>query len=77
MVGTLKASVSASGKPTLTFNGKAVKTLKTGHYMVTVADHSKKAGLIVWQLGRHAITLSGSAACGAPSRKSVSVLPNC
>ena len=62
MVGTLKASVSASGKPTLTFSGKAVKTLKTGRYTVTVADHSKKAGLIVWQLGRHALTLSGAAA---------------
>jgi hypothetical protein len=67
MVGTLKASVNASGKPTLTFNGKAVKALKTGRYMVTVEDHSKKAGLIVWQLGRHAMTLSGSAALGSSS----------
>jgi hypothetical protein len=67
MVGTLKASVSAFGKPTLTFKGKAVKTLKSGRYSVTVDDHSKKAGLIVWQLGRHAITLSGSATLGPSS----------
>jgi len=67
MVGTLKASISASGKPTLTFNGKSVKTLKTGRYMVNVEDRSTKAGLIVWQLGRHAMTLSGSAALGSSS----------
>jgi hypothetical protein len=67
MVGTLKAAVSVSGKPTLTFNGKAVKTLKTGRYTVTVGDHSKKAGLIVWKRGSHAMTLSGSAALGSSS----------
>jgi len=67
LVGTIKASVSAAGKPALTFNGKAVKTLKAGRYTVTVTDNSKKAGLIVWQLGRHAITLSGSATLGSSS----------
>jgi hypothetical protein len=66
-VGTVKASVSASGKPALTFGGKAVKTLKAGRYMFTVADHSKKAALIVWPLGKHALTLSGSAATGSSS----------
>ena len=67
LVGTVKASVSASGKPALSFNGKAVKTLKAGRYTVTVADHSKKAGLIVWPLGKHAMTLSGAAAIGSSS----------
>jgi hypothetical protein len=67
LVGTLKAAVSTSGRPTLTFNGRAVKTLKTGRYTVTVGDHSKKAGLIVWKLGSHAITLSGNVALGSSS----------
>jgi hypothetical protein len=66
-VGTIKASVSAAGKPALTFAGKAVKTLKKGRYMFTVADHSKKAALIVWPLGKHALTLSGAAATGSTS----------
>jgi hypothetical protein len=67
LVGTVKASVSASGKPALIFGGRAVKTLKAGRYMFTVADHSKKAALIVWPLGKHAMTLSGAAATGSSS----------
>jgi hypothetical protein len=67
LVGTIKASVSATGKPALSFGGKAVKTLKKGRYMFTVADHSKKAALIVWPLGRHAIMLSGAATIGSSS----------
>lgn len=64
LLGTLKGTVSASGKPTLTFDGKALKTLKAGRYSVTVVDHSKKAGLILGQVSKHAITLSGAAAVG-------------
>lgn len=67
LVGTVKASVSATGKPALSFNGKAVKTLKSGRYTVTVVDHSNKAGLIVWPLGKHSITLSGAATVGSSS----------
>jgi hypothetical protein len=66
-VGTVKGSVSVTGKPALSFNGKAVKTLKAGRYTVMVVDHSKKAGLIVWPLGKHSITLSGAAAVGSSS----------
>ena len=61
------ASVSASGKPAMTFGGKTVKTLKAGRYMFTVADHSKQASLIVWPLGKHSITLSGASATGTSS----------
>ena len=38
LVGTLTASVSAAGKPTLAFGGKSVKTLKTGRYTISVHD---------------------------------------
>jgi hypothetical protein len=63
----VKGSVSLTGKPALSFNGKAVKTLKAGRYTVTVVDHSRKAGLIVWPLGKRSITLSGTAAVGSSS----------
>jgi hypothetical protein len=65
LVGTLEGIVSVSGKPTLTFSGKVVKTLKAGRYKVKVADHSKKVGLIVWKLGGRPVTLSGAAAVGS------------
>jgi len=68
LLGTLKATVSATGKPTLRFGGATVKTLKAGRYTVTIADHSSKAGLIVWKLGSHAMTLSGAAATGPRSK---------
>jgi hypothetical protein len=66
-LGTLNGSVSASGKAALAFSGKAVKTLKAGRYTVSVQDHSTKAGLIVWMLGGHAMTLSAAAATGSSS----------
>lgn len=61
MIGTLKGSVSAAGTPTLTFDGKAVKTLKAGRYTVAVVDHATKAGLILEELSKPAMTLSGAA----------------
>jgi uncharacterized protein YdaL len=67
LVGTLKGSVSVSGKPALIFAGKAVKTLKAGRYKLTVADKSKKAAFIVWKLGSHAMTLSAVAKIGSSS----------
>jgi hypothetical protein len=68
LMGTLKASVAASGKPTLTFGGKAVKTLKAGRYTFTVGDHSRQAGLVVGNAAKPAITLSGAAAVETSSR---------
>ena len=68
MLGTLKVSVSASGKPTLTFGGKAPKTLKAGRYTVTVRDHSRTAGLILGAVAEAAITISGGPAVGTRSR---------
>jgi hypothetical protein len=67
-LGTLKLSVGASGKPTLTFGGKAVKTLKAGKYAVKVTDRSKKAGVIVGYGVVRPTTLSGVAAVGTRSR---------
>jgi hypothetical protein len=66
-VGTVTALVSAGGKATLVFGGKPVKTLRTGRYTIIVQDHSKKAGLLLWKLGSHPLTLSGAAATGPKS----------
>ena len=54
--GTLAGTVSAAGKATLTFGGRIVKTLKAGVYELTVADHSKRAQLIVEKVGFPAMT---------------------
>jgi hypothetical protein len=62
ILGTLEGSVSPSGKPSLSFDGKPVKTLKAGRYKVVVRDHSKKAGLTIG-----AVAVSGAAAAGASS----------
>jgi hypothetical protein len=70
LLGTLKASVTLSGRATLSLGGKAVKTLKKGRYTVTVADSSKKAGLVVGATGMmaNAITISSAAKVGTSSR---------
>ena len=58
MTGTLKGSVSATGKGLLMFGGRIPKTLKAGRYTVTVVDQSKKAGLVVGQASKRPVTLS-------------------
>ena len=57
-LGTLAGSISPTGKATLTIGGATVKKLKAGVYKLTVADHSKKAGLVIQALGYHAMTES-------------------
>ncbi len=48
--GNLAASVSASGKLSLTREGKRVTTLKAGRYEVTVRDRSGRAGFVIQEL---------------------------
>jgi hypothetical protein len=67
-IAVLDGTVSASGKVTLTFAGKIVKTRSAGRYKVTVEDHSKKAGLFVGETSKPALTISGVAAVGTRSR---------
>jgi hypothetical protein len=65
--GTLLATVSAVGKLSLTFDGKAVSTLKSGRYTITVTDHSKKDGFLVQESGNTADTVSTGAFTGKRS----------
>jgi hypothetical protein len=68
IMGTLSVSVSASGKLTLTFGGKVVKSLKAGPYLIRVADHSAKVGVTIGSASTHPVTLSGAAAAGPTSK---------
>ena len=61
---TLTGTVSAAGKATLTLRGSIVRKLKAGRYKLTVADHSKRAGLVVQKLGYPAMTESAMAKTG-------------
>jgi hypothetical protein len=56
--GTLDATVTAAGKPSLTFRGKAVTSLKAGRYTIEVADSSKSAGLILQEARQNAIAVA-------------------
>ena len=61
--GTLAGGVSASGALSLTFNGKAAKTLQAGKYMVKVTDASKADGFMFVK-GKRTLTLTGAAFVG-------------
>jgi hypothetical protein len=65
LMGTVEATVTSSGKATLTFDGKPVKALMAGRYTVKAADHSAAAGLVIGEGMQSSITVSGAAAVGA------------
>jgi hypothetical protein len=56
--GSLAASVSTSGKPALTFKGKAVLFLKAGRYTVTVRDQAKTTGFTLQRVGNPAVSVT-------------------
>jgi hypothetical protein len=62
MVGTLEGSISASGKATLTFDGKRVTKIKAGRYTVKVADHSKSVKLLLGEVSKQPMKLGGGGA---------------
>jgi hypothetical protein len=62
--GTLLATVSQSGKLTLTYQGKSVTALKAGRYTVTASDKSAKGGFIIQKIGLGATTVTGVAFVG-------------
>ncbi len=68
LVGTVEVSVSVSGKPTLVFDGKNVKSLKAGRYTIRVADHAAKAGLLVGEGSKSPLVLSAAARVGISSK---------
>jgi len=57
--GTLKGTVGADGKLSLLFKGKAVTSLRSGHYKLTITDSTRKGGFIVQPAARKAVTITG------------------
>jgi hypothetical protein len=62
--GTLAATVTATGAVALTYQGKAVTTLRAGRYTVAVTDESRRTGFVVRQLHGATTWLSTGAFTG-------------
>ncbi len=62
--GALAGTVSSTGKLTLTRNGKAVATIKSGRYSIAVQDQTPKAGFTVQEIRKQSVTLTGVAFVG-------------
>jgi hypothetical protein len=56
--GTLDATVSSAGKPTLKFKGKSVTQILAGKYTLSVVDHSKAGGFVLQEPPKGATTAS-------------------
>lgn len=68
VLGTLNATVSGAGKPTLTSGGKPVSTLKAGRYKVTISDQDRKGGfLILGPTSKAPTSLTGASFLGKHS----------
>jgi hypothetical protein len=57
--GTLVATVSPSGKPSLMFKGKSVTSLKAGRYTVSVVDRSRTGGFVLQEIRKPSTTIAG------------------
>ncbi len=66
--GTLTATVSPSGKVTLSYHGKVVSSLKAGLYTVSVTDSSKKSGFVIQESHKVATSVSTAPFTGKKSK---------
>jgi hypothetical protein len=66
--GMLTAALAATGKPSLSSRGKAVKALASGRYTFVVTDSSRKEGVTIRRTGAAATALTGAAFSGRASR---------
>jgi hypothetical protein len=56
--GSLAASVTTTGKLSLTYNGKAVSSLKSGRYRLSVLDETSKSGFVLQLRNKAPVTVS-------------------
>jgi hypothetical protein len=63
--GTLSGVVTAAGRLSIAYKGKAVKSLKAGRYTITVVDRSSSNGFVV--KGKHTTSVTGMAFIGKRS----------
>ena len=66
--GTLAARVSRSGALSLTLAGKAVKSLRSGRYAISVVDDSRGAGFTIQEIRSSAITITTTTFVGKRTR---------
>jgi hypothetical protein len=65
--GTLAGIVSATGKLTLSFDGKPVTEIKAGRYTVSVVDKSRTSGFTIQQVSKLPTTVTGVSFVGKRS----------
>jgi hypothetical protein len=65
--GTLSGDVNTIGKLTLKFNGKAVSSLRSGRYTLTVRDETRKTGFTIQKLGQQSVKVTGTTFLGQHS----------
>ncbi len=66
--GTLAARVSRSGALSLTLAGKAVNSLRSGRYAISVVDDSRGAGFTIQEIRSSAITITTTTFVGKRTR---------
>jgi hypothetical protein len=65
--GKLTGELSASGRLTLDFKGKAVGSLSAGRYTISISDRSAKSGFTLQEIRESAITLTSARFVGTKS----------
>ena len=70
--GTLNATVSATGKLSITFKGKSFVVLKAGNYILVVNDKSKTKGFTVQKVHKTPTTITQAAFVGT-KRKVITI----
>jgi hypothetical protein len=68
--GALAGGVTTAGKLSLTFKGKAVNSLKSGRYTISVLDETSKSGFVLQLRNQKPVTVSGKSHIG---RRTVTV----
>ncbi len=65
--GTLVATVGASGRLSLTYRGRGLRSLASGRYVVTVTGKSARSGFLLGNARHDAVNVSGAAFVGKHS----------
>jgi hypothetical protein len=67
ILGLLAASVSATGKVTLSYQGRPITSVSAGRYTLTVTDHSRQSGFVLKQIRKAALPVTTAAFVGRRS----------
>ena len=62
--GTLRGAVGSAGRPVLSLNGKAVSSLKSGRYELSIEDRTPRGGFTIQKLHRPSTVVTSPAFVG-------------